>query len=214
MTTSPITNTGRRGGDTPRMVNWNEGPRCPICRQEFDSEAQVDAHMAVAHPGQMDAQLSTGQDAPTLEGDWDYVCACGARFASATAYALHARNCPSANGGDLIWVTIGNLELALFPWEDVASVVAEAEAILSEKDAKPDYGLEVDVLPWEVATEADETSAWLASDEPDELALMAADLDALRLGLVKPLAYLDTETLEAIEDEPVGVEFCTRPYLF
>lgn len=207
MTTQEITNVSwRPGGDAPMCDAY----QChfPGCGASFPDHASLSHHIFSAHGNGRCEQLAS---ALTMEDDWDYVCGCGARFASATVYALHAKDCPQANPpvNGLVWVVVNGFDLALFPWEDAAAAVAEAEAILQEKDAKPCLGLEVDVLPWEVATEADETTAWLASDEPDELALMAAELDALRLGLVKPLA-----TAWADDGERIGVEFCERPYLF
>lgn len=45
-----------------------------------------------------------------------------------------------------------------------------------------------------------------------ELDLMEVDLLALRCGLVRPYAYVDAATAEAIDDEAIGLEFSTQPY--
>lgn len=37
----------------------------------------------------------------------------------------------------------GRYDLALFPWENAAQVVAEAEAIIAEQNSKPWLGLEL-----------------------------------------------------------------------
>jgi len=115
----------------------------------------------------------------------------------------------------LVWVVVNGFDLALFPWEDADAAVAEAEAVLQEKEDRPGLGLEVDVLPWEVATEAGETAVWLGSDDgPSELDLMEADLLALRAGLVKPIVRLSKAQMDEIEQERPGAEMCERPYLF
>ena len=213
MTTQTITNTGRRDGAAPTLAL-----RCPKCGATFNSHTEYASHVFDCNGRSPDGIEADGRrDAATLESDWGYVCGCGARFASATAYALHAKDCPQGNYPDieLVWVVVNGFDLALFPWEDAQAAVAEAEAILQEKDAKPGYGLEVDVLPWEVADEPDETTAWLATaEEPDELALMAADLDALRLGLVKPLARLTKAQMDEIERERIGADFCESPWVW
>ena len=108
----------------------------------------------------------------------------------------------------VVTVAANGLSLVLLPGEDPGAVLADAEAVIAEKDACPGLGLEPDVMPWEVAETGSEP-------EPlDELEFMAATLTTLRLGLVKPVAWLGAATLEEIEDEPIGADFCTRPYLY
>lgn len=115
-------------------------------------------------------------------------------------------------------VEANGLSLVLLPGEDPTAVLAEAEAIIDEKDAKPGLGLELDVMPWEVAeAETEEIPLGLTDGEPeplDELEFLAAALTTLRLGLVKPVASMDATTLEEIEDEQIGADFCAQPYLY
>jgi len=47
--------------------------------------------------------------------------------------------------GPPVWIKINGFELALFPNEDINEIIAEVEAILSEKDTKPHLGVEMDV---------------------------------------------------------------------
>lgn len=116
-----------------------------------------------------------------------------------------------------VTVEVNGLSLDMLPGEDPA-VLAEAEAIIDEKDAKPGLGLELDVMPWEVAeAETEEIPLGLTDGEPeplDELEFLAAALTTLRLGLVKPVASMDATTLEEIEDEQIGADFCAQPYLY
>ena len=64
----------------------------------------------------------------------------------------------------LVEVEQGGYSLLLFPWEVAEVVVAEADAVLAEQEAKPGLGL------WDVADES----------EFDEGAFMHATLDAMR----------------------------------
>lgn len=50
--------------------------------------------------------------------------------------------------------------------------------------------------------------------DTSEAAMMAADLAALQAGVVEPIATMDAETLDAIEDEKIGELFSTAPYLY
>ena len=124
---------------------------------------------------------------------------------------------PTASGpAGVVTVEANGLSLVLLPNEDPGALFAQAEAVITEKDARPGLGLEPDVMPWEVVeAENEETPLGLTAGEPlDELEFMAATLTTLRLGLVKPIAWLDAATLEEIEDEQIGAAFCTRPYLY
>lgn len=59
-------------------------------------------------------------------------------------------------------------DLALFPWEDPALVVAEAEAILEEQDSKPGLGVEL-WWPWDNGDQTDEDQGSTDDDpEPSE----------------------------------------------
>lgn len=94
-------------------------------------------------------------------------------------------------------VTVDGIELLLFPWENAQAIAAQVEAVIDEKDTHPGLGLEPDAMPWEAVSELD---------------LMEVDLLALRCGLVRPYAYVDAATAEAIEDEAIGLEFSIQPY--
>ena len=98
----------------------------------------------------------------------------------------------------VVTVEVNGLSLDMLPGEDPAVIIAQIEAVIAEKDAKPGLGMELDVMPWEV-------------NEGD---LMEADLLALRCGLVRPYAYVDAATLETIANEAIGLEFSTQPYLY
>lgn len=50
--------------------------------------------------------------------------------------------------------------------------------------------------------------------DTSEAAMMAADLMALRAGVVEPVVTIDEATLDAIDDEVIGEQFSTAPYLF
>ena len=99
-------------------------------------------------------------------------------------------------GNRLVTVEANGLSLDLLPGEDPAAIFAQAEAVIDEKDARPGLGLEPD-------------AGWAPGSEPD---LMGADLVALRSGLVRPYAYMDAATAEAIEDERIGADICEQPY--
>ena len=103
---------------------------------------------------------------------------------------------PGGDASQVVMVEANGLSLVLLPGEDPAAVLAEAEAVIDEKDTRPGLGPEPD-------------AAWTPVSEPD---LMEADLVALRSGLVRPFAYMDAATAEAIEDEAIGLEFSTQPY--
>lgn len=122
-----------------------------------------------------------------------------------------------ANG--LLFVYVNGFELALLPGEDVAEVVARAEAVLQEKEDRPGLGLEVDddCPPWLVGEplveeECDELGLGLDFDaEPDELELMAADLATLLAGRMQPIVVMDDELLSAIEaEQPGAYEYANR----
>ena len=118
----------------------------------------------------------------------------------------------------VVTVEANGLSLVLLPGEDPGAVLADVEAVIDEKNARPGLGLEPDVMPWEVVeAEAEDSPLGLAVGEPealDELEFMAATLTTLRLGLVKPVAWMDAATLEELEDEPIGADFCAQPYLY
>jgi hypothetical protein len=120
-------------------------------------------------------------------------------------------------------------DLDLFPWEDAAAVVAEAEAILSEKECKPGLGVELwwpwgdggqededqgstsdDPEPTETEEGGDDDSR--SNDELDELAFMAATLHDLRSGRVQPVVQLTAERLSEIDEERPGAEICAMPW--
>lgn len=77
---------------------------------------------------------------------------------------------------------------ALLTWEDPDAAVAEAEAVLQEKEDRPGLGLDVDVLPWE--TEAEATEA----DDDDPLGFSAM-LDEYRAAhpVATPTAQQEAE---------------------
>lgn len=99
-----------------------------------------------------------GGDAPQMN---NVLCPrCGEDCFNTWGLFEHLKSCTGtkrAPDDELVWVVVNGFDLALFPWEDAAEAVVEAEAILQEKDAKPGYGLEVDVLPWEMEAEEDAT---------------------------------------------------------
>lgn len=97
----------------------------------------------------------------------------------------------------VVTVEVNGLSLDMLPGEDASAIFAQAEAVIAEKDARPGLGLEPD-------------AAWT----PSEPALMEADLVAVRCGLVRPYAYMDAATAETVEDEAIGLEFSTQPYLY
>lgn len=124
---------------------------------------------------------------------------------------------PGGDAAQVVTVEANGLSLVLLPNEDPGALFAQAEAVIAEKDERPALGLELDVMPWEVVeAEAEETPLGLMDGEPplDELEFMAATLTTLRLGLVKPIVWLDAATLEEIEDEQIGADFCAQPYLY
>ena len=118
---------------------------------------------------------------------------CKREFDSERDLDDHMRDIHGAS--HLITVEANGLSLDLLPGEDPAVIIAQIEAVIAEKDARPGLGLEPD-------------AAWT----PSESDLMEADLLALRCGLVRPYAALSNEALEAIEDEAIGLEFSTQPY--
>ncbi len=123
---------------------------------------------------------------------------------------------PGGDASQVVMVEANGLSLVLLPGEDPGAVFAQAEAVIAEKDARPGLGLEPDVMPWEVVeAETEEIPLGLTDGEPlGELDFMAATLTTLRLGLVKPVAWMDAATIEEIEDEQIGADFCARPYLY
>lgn len=125
---------------------------------------------------------------------------------------------PGGDAAQVVTVEANGLSLVLLPNEDPGALFAQAEAVIAEKDERPALGLELDVMPWEVVeAEAEDSPPGLAVGEPealDELEFMAATLTTLRLGLVKPVAWMDAATLEELEDEPIGADFCAQPYLY
>ena len=48
----------------------------------------------------------------------------------------------------------------------------------------------------------------------NELDAMAADLMALRAGVVEPVVTIDEATLNTVEDEHIGEAFSTQPFLY
>lgn len=130
------------------------------------------------------------------------------------------RNPTPAGNSSVVLATVeaNGFSLVLLPNEDPGALFAQAEAVIEEKDAKPGLGLEPDVMPWEVVeAETEESPLGLTDGEPEplgELEFMAATLTTLRLGLVKPIAWVDAAVLEEIEDEQIGADFCAHPYLY
>lgn len=57
---------------------------------------------------------------------------------------------------------------------------------------------------------ADATGTEITTYHPNA----SAHAGALRCGLVRPYAYMDAATAEAIEDEAIGLEFSTQPFLY
>ncbi len=137
--------------------------------------------------------IITGHNEPQMNGV--YCPRCGEDCFNTWGLFEHLKTC---TGNQLIEVEVNGLSLSLFPHEDVAAIIAEVEAYLAEKDACPGLGLEPD-------------ADWVPVSEGD---FMEVNLLALRSGLVRPHAYMDTATLEVVEDERIGADFCEQPYLW
>lgn len=115
---------------------------------------------------------------------------CGETFTNHTSFSEHVFSCNGRSpDNELVWVVVNGFDLALFPWEDPATVVAEAEAVLQEKEDRPGLGLDVDVLPWE--TEAEEQAT---DDDPLGFSAM---LDEYRAAhpVATPTAQQDADSI-------------------
>ena len=118
----------------------------------------------------MSIRNEANRDSGPQAGDSVVCLICKAVFDN---HAMLVKHLFAVHGLGLTDTRQQGFDLDLFPWEDAAAVVAEAEAILSEKECKP--GLGVDNEPF------------------DELEFMGATLDALRVGALPPIQVPQTQ---------------------
>lgn len=137
---------------------------------------------------------------------------CGEECFNTWGLVEHLKTCTGTRrtpDNELVWVVVNGFDLALFPWEDPAVAVAEAEAVLQEKEDRPGLGLDVDVLPWEVETEQE-------ADDADPLGFSAM-LDEYRAAhpkaAVKPITGIEAIFGACVEEWNAEREMSTQTVL-
>lgn len=182
-----------RQAESGEAVNWNSGPQmngvhCPVCGADcFNTWGLIEHMKTHLKKNELTQRMEVVADIQLS----DWICSqCGADCGSRIGLIMHMVGCKGNKATDLVWVSVNGFDLALFPWEDAAAAVAEAEAILSEKDSKPGLGI----------------------DDFDELEFMSSTLDELRTGSICPMQRLTAAQMSEIENERPGAEICEMPW--
>ena len=126
---------------------------------------------------------------------------------------------------------VGGLDLSIFPWEDAATYVADAEAYLAETEAKPWLGAEdLDLMTPDMDAIVNDPTydRWLTESRqarlPQARLPVAEPVEATRYWSGSPVlalegcnwSFLDGEAepvTGGLEDEP-GYAESTQPWLF